>query len=70
MKSKMDKIKDMQTIHERHGEIKKIITELCDKLNTTTDLKEKEKIKVTIDFLVQDLTLLEEESERVKNEIK
>lgn len=70
MKSKIDKIKDMQNIHNRHEEIKKIIIDLCDKLNKTTDLKEKEKIKVTIDFLVQDLTLFEEESERIKNEIK
>lgn len=64
-----EQLKELQTLGKEHFKIKNSILEMCDSLDATKDLKDKEAIKRAIDKSNAQLNNIEEAYKAILNTI-
>lgn len=69
MTAKEKILNNLKEIHSSYNSIKKAILEMCDDMDSSLDLLEKEKIKMAIAKTEIELSQLEEEYDKLLKEI-
>lgn len=69
MTAKEKILNNLKEIHSVYNSIKKVILEMCDEMDSSLDLSEKEKIKMAISKTEIELLQLEKDYDKLLKEI-